>query len=41
LAGLQVNEDDPNAQHVHDYTDWLSEAQDNEEEEDEPAEPAQ
>jgi hypothetical protein len=41
LAGLQVKEDDPNSQHVHDYTDWLSEAQDYQEEEDEPADPAQ
>ena len=31
LAGLQVDEDDPNFQYVEDYTYWLWEAQDREE----------
>ena len=32
LVGLHVDEDDPNFQHVEDYTDWMWEAQDDEEE---------
>ncbi len=40
LAGLQVNEDDPNFQYVEDYSDWQSEVEDYEED-DEPAEPPQ
>ena len=34
LAGLQVREDDPNFQHVEDYTYWLWEVQEYEEEDD-------
>jgi hypothetical protein len=34
LLGLQVNEDDPNAQHVEDYTYWLWDANEDEEFED-------
>ena len=34
LAGLQVEEDDPNSQYVEDYTCWLWEVQDCEEEDD-------
>ena len=40
LVGLQVNEDDPDFQHVEDYTYWLGEVQEYEEG-DEPAEPPQ
>ena len=35
LAGLQVGEDDPNFQYVEDYTYWLWEIQENDEEDDE------
>ena len=40
LMGLQVNENDPDFQHVEDYTYWLEEVQ-KYEEDDEPAEPPQ
>ena len=40
LRGLHVNEDDPDFQHVEDYTYWLGEVQEYEED-DEPAEPPQ
>ena len=41
LAGLQVDEDDPNRQYIEDYTDWLWEDQNYEEDDDGPAEPLQ
>jgi hypothetical protein len=40
LVGLQINEDDPDFQHIEDYTYWLEEVQDYKED-DEPAAPPQ
>ena len=39
LCGLQIEENDPNHQHIEDYTYWLWEAQDFEEEDDVEEEP--